>query len=280
MMVTNFNDEKFFVTMQTDHSRVAGFLAAHWGNAEFAKPQPWNSVVLAAQEHDRGWWQWECRPTLSDAGSPLDYQNNTLHHLGELRTKIYRSAVADIKSIDAYAAVLILDHLTGLLTAGNGAFSFRKDVSDNPIAKAYLENQAEERQSLLSQIRESDQFREHSNDSQIEDNGRLVEVCDALAQFLCNRFPLDNPNRGKDPNRVFSELPVPVRPGLPESRLSVKVVDDHRLAIDAYPFDVDPLPINFIGRWLTTRPHASRQEFLDEFYRAETVAVQYFLQSP
>ena len=61
MMVTRYDDRRFFVTLQVDHSRVAGYLAAHWGNERFSRPEPWESVVLAAQEHDRGWWQWECR---------------------------------------------------------------------------------------------------------------------------------------------------------------------------------------------------------------------------
>ncbi len=278
MMVTQYNGERLFATMQTDHSRVAGFLAAHWGNSELATPQPWSSVVLAAQEHDRGWWQWECRPTLSDAGGPLDYQNDTLHHLGALRTTIYRSAVEDIAPLDPYAAVLMLEHLTGLLTAGNGAFSFRKDVSANPIAKAYLDDQREVRKALVEKLRAWPELREHSSDERLETNSKLVEVCDALAQFLCNRFPLDNPNRGKDPNRVFAELPVPVRPGVPDVRLTLKVLDDHRLALDPYPFDIDPLPIHYVARWLTTRVYESQQAFLEEFYRAETLAVRYQLQ--
>ncbi len=278
MMVTTYNEDLLFATMQTDHSRVAGFLAAHWGNSEFASAQPWNSVVLAAQEHDRGWWRWECRPTLSDAGGPLDYQNDTLHHLGALRTTIYRSAVEDIAPLDPYAAVLVLEHLTGLLTAGNGAFSFRKDVSDHPIARAYLANQREVKKELLQKLRRLPEYSGHSDDAQIEANCKLVEVCDALAQFLCNRYPLDSAHRGKDPNRVFSELPVPIRCGVPDVRLHLTVLDDQRLAIDPYPFDCEPLHVNYVARWLANKSYGSRQEFLEAFYRAETVPVHYQVQ--
>lgn len=278
MMVTVYNDERLFATMQTDHSRVAGFLAAHWGNDGFATPKPWASVVLAAQEHDRGWWQWECRPTLSDAGGALDYQNDTLHHLGALRTKIYRSAVDDVATLDPYAAVLVLEHLTGLLTAGNGAFSFRKDLSNHPIASAYLKDQAEVKQGLIEKLRQSPDFRDYSDDAQLDRNCKLVEICDALAQFLCNRYPLDSTHRGKDPNRVLSEIPVPTRAGEPDVRLSLRVIDDHRGAVDPYPFDTDLLHINYVGRWLPNKTYDSRQAFLADFYRAETVPVQYVLQ--
>lgn len=56
---------------QTDHSRFVGQLAAHWGNREFAKPQPYTSVVRAATFHDFGWLRYETSPLLgAAAGSP------------------------------------------------------------------------------------------------------------------------------------------------------------------------------------------------------------------
>ncbi len=279
MMVTPYDETRLFATLQTDHSRIAGFLASHWGNAAFAAPKPWDSVVLAAQEHDRGWWLWECRPTLSDDGGPLDYQNDTLHHLGQLRTTIYRNAVSDIAAIDPYSALLILNHLTGLLTAGNGAYSFRKDLSENPIAKTYLRHQSEEKQALIAKVRRSPEFRDYSSDTQIEDNAKLIEVLDALAQFLCNRYPLSSTNRGKDPNRLFAEFPVPTRPGENEVRLVLTVLDEHRLAIHPYPFDVSPLDVNYVARWLRRQSYSSRESFLRDFYRAETVTVRYQVQA-
>lgn len=279
MMVTPYDETRLFVTLQTDHSRVAGFLASHWGNAVFAAPKPWETVVLAAQEHDRGWWLWECRPTLSDEGGPLDYQNDTLHHLGELRTTIYQNAVSDIAPIDPYAALLILEHLTGLLTAGNGAYSFRKDLSDNPIVKRYLQDQSEVKQALIEKVRRSPECKDYSADAQIEDNAKLIEVFDGLAQFLCNRYPLNSKNRGKDPNRIFAEFPVPTRPGATDVRLVLTVLDERCLAIDPYPFDVSPLVVNYVARWLPSQPYGSRESFLEDFYGAETVGVQYELQA-
>ena len=54
MMAYPYDDARIILALQIDHSRVAGLLAAHWGNAEFAAPTPYPSVVLAAQEHDNG----------------------------------------------------------------------------------------------------------------------------------------------------------------------------------------------------------------------------------
>src|SRR2546430_8593137 len=73
MMVCPYNESHVLLVLQIDHSRIAGLLAAHWGNAEFATPSPYAAMVLAAQEHDSGWWDWEIQPTISAQGYPPDY---------------------------------------------------------------------------------------------------------------------------------------------------------------------------------------------------------------
>lgn len=55
MMICRYDDSRLLLILQTDHSRVAGLLAAHWGNTTFSEPRPYTSMVLAAQEHDGGW---------------------------------------------------------------------------------------------------------------------------------------------------------------------------------------------------------------------------------
>ncbi len=48
MMVCPYNESHVLLVLQVDLSRIAGLLAAHWGNAEFAKPSPYASLVLSA----------------------------------------------------------------------------------------------------------------------------------------------------------------------------------------------------------------------------------------
>jgi hypothetical protein len=49
---------------QTDHSRLVGQLAAHWGNTEFERPKPYKSVVRAATFH-YGLVRYETNPLLN-----------------------------------------------------------------------------------------------------------------------------------------------------------------------------------------------------------------------
>jgi uncharacterized protein DUF3891 len=69
MMAYPYDDKRIILTLQIDHSRLAGYFAAQWGNRDFDRPSPYASVVLAAGEHDIGWWEWEmCPSTLNDRG--------------------------------------------------------------------------------------------------------------------------------------------------------------------------------------------------------------------
>ena len=74
---------KLWMVTQPDHAEVAGYLAAHWGNDDFARPGHYAAapdaerlraeVIFAVAQHDNGWWEWEATPDVSaDDGSPLD----------------------------------------------------------------------------------------------------------------------------------------------------------------------------------------------------------------
>ena len=111
MMVNPYSDSHLMLALQFDHSRVAGFFAAHWGNEEFDRPEPYASVVLAAQEHDHGWWEWEMRPsTLNDENFPMDYHDGSFKFLGQLRLDFYKNVVDNVLQRDPYAAMLIAMH--------------------------------------------------------------------------------------------------------------------------------------------------------------------------
>src|SRR5262249_59862679 len=118
MIVCPYNDSLVLV-LQTDHSRIAGLLAAHWGNDKFARLNPYASMVLAAQEHDSGWWDWEIKPTLNAQGYPMDYITG-----GGLDRAVHlafdRHGITRVLEQDPYAGLLVSMHLAGLNTQGFG----------------------------------------------------------------------------------------------------------------------------------------------------------------
>lgn len=280
MMVNQYDESTLLLVLQIDHSRVAGFLAAHWGNEEFAKPRPYASVVLAAQEHDIGWWEWEMKPsTLNERGYPLDYHDGSLKYLGQLRLDFYKNAVDHVMQRDPYAALLIAMHGVALMNAGYGKLAYPPDRSSDPRVKAYIEHQEKLRAQLLQQLRQSQQFKDFTSDQQVWTNYEYIEVFDQLAQFLCNRYPLNNKTRKFGPTDSLNDVAVPVTPGAKPVTLNIDTVSETRAVLSPYPFDTDPLKLSFTGRLVSNRVYKTSEDFLEEFYRAEPITVRYTLAS-
>ena len=132
MMVCPYDDSRVLLILQTDHSRIAGVLAAHWGNDQFAKLQPYASMVLAAQEHDSGWWDWEIKPSVNEQGYPSDYIGS-IKHLGQgIWLDLYRRAIERIaRSISTLH--ICLEHGEALLTKGLGCCRRCLTIAATPL---------------------------------------------------------------------------------------------------------------------------------------------------
>ena len=271
MMVLPYSQESLLLVLQTDHSRAAGVLAAHWGNAEFAELRPYDSMVLAAQEHDGGWWEWEIKPTLGPDGRPLDYIGGG-KTLGEVWLGLYRHGIGRVAEQDAYAGCIVSMHGEGLLTRGMGLRPTMPDRSADPGVPEFLDHQRGFRESLRAGLQASD--------DELWLNFKYMEVFDQMAQFICNRYPFNSVARSNGPTPTLSDLPVPVRPGVPDTTLTIDIQDETQAIVRPYPFDVDPLVIAFPGRLVPNRAYVGQADFRRHFYKAEPIAISYSLTSP
>lgn len=278
MIVCPFDDERVALLAQTDHSRVAGVLAAHWGNERFARLEPYNSMVLAAQEHDSGWWDWEIRPTLGPDGRPMDYIGST-KRLGETWLDFYRKGVARVAAHDLYAAFNISAHGEGLATSGMGLLPSIPALTSEPAFGQYVEEQKGWRAGVLEQLRDDPEFAAYASDEQVWTNYKYMQVFDQFSQFITNRHPFNSTVRKNGPSPTLSGLPVPTRPGEDSVVITIDVIDETTATVDPYPFDIDPLVIHFQGRFIPNRAFESEQEFLGEYYRAELTNITRVLRS-
>jgi hypothetical protein len=274
MMVFPYDKARLLVVLQVDHSRVAGLLAAHWGNAAFSEPTPYTSVVLAAQEHDNGWWDWEIKPTLNAQGEPIDYITgggvDRVTH-----TAFDRNGIARVAAQDPYAALLVSLHLVGLNNQGWGLVPHMPDRSRLPGVPEFMSEQDALRASLLEDLRRSPRYAEHCTEDRVWTNYRLIEVADQLAQFICNRYPFNSTERRNGPPNVLPH--VPTGPGQDETTLTLDVLDESRAVVRPYPFDVNPLVITFPARLVPRGPYGSQEDFLRHYYKAERLSVTYTL---
>src|SRR4051812_19601364 len=100
MIVQECADGSVILINQSDHAKLSGLFAAHWGNSAFAAPRPYHSVVRAAMFHDAGWYAYETAPRLLSTGKPMGF---TQVPLDDATLADYQWATDWMKAIDPYA---------------------------------------------------------------------------------------------------------------------------------------------------------------------------------
>lgn len=279
MMVCPYDDSRVLLILQTDHSRIAGLLAAHWGNDQFAKLKPYSSMVLAAQEHDSGWWDWEIKPSVNEQGYPSDYIGS-IKHLGQgVWLDLYRRAIERIAARDLYAAYYVSMHGEALLTQGMGLLPSMPDYRNDPAVQNFIAEQKALRVGWLLDLQRNEAFKNTSDDERLWMNFKLMEVFDQLAQFVCNRYPFNSQARKNGPTNTLGGMPVPVAPDKPDATLTIDILNEKDAIVRPYPFDVSPLRLSFEGRLVQNRPYLAQEEFLRDFYGAERINIAYTLRA-
>ena len=279
MMVCPYDDSSVLLILQTDHSRIAGLLAAHWGNEQFAKLRPYSSMVLAAQEHDSGWWDWEIKPSVNEQGYPSDYIGS-IKHLGQgVWLDLYRRAIERIAARDLYAAYFVSMHGEALLTKGMGLLPSMPDYSGDAAVQEFITQQKELRARWLPMLKNNQESADLISEKHLWTNFNLMEVFDQFAQFVCNRYPFNSQARKNGPTHTLSGLGVPVSGETPNVTLAIEVLNETDAAVRPFPFDVNPLSLSFEGRLVPNRPFSTQEEFLQRFYRGARIAINYTLRA-
>jgi hypothetical protein len=277
MMVCPYDASRLLLILQTDHSRIAGLLAAHWGNDQFAKLQPYSSMVLAAQEHDSGWWDWEIKPSINGQGYPSDYIGS-IKHLGQgVWLDLYRRAIERIAGRDLYAAYFVSMHGEALLTKGMGLLPSMPDYSGDAAVQDFITEQKGLRAGWLPTLKKNQELTDMTNEKHLWTNFNLMEVFDQFAQFVCNRYPFNSQARKNGPSHTLSGLAVPVSPEQPNVTLTIDVLNETDAVVHPFPFDVNPLRLSFEGRLVPNQPFSNQEEFLQQFYGGERIAINYTL---
>ena len=223
MIVCPYNESFLVLVLQTDHSRIAGLLAAHWGNDKFASLNPYASMVLAAQEHDSGWWDWEIKPTLNEQGYPSDYIGS-IKHLGQgVWLDLYRRAIERLATRDLYAAYFVSMHGEALLTRGMGLLPSMPDYTGDPTVQKFIAQQKELRADWLPTLQKNQTLTGVTTETHLWTNFNLMEVFDQFAQFVCNRYPFNSQARKNGPTHTLSGIAVPVSPERPHVTLTIDV---------------------------------------------------------
>ena len=265
-MLKTLLDDRIWLVTQPDHGRLAGQLAAHWGNRDGFAPlgsfggpadaQLRREAVFAIAQHDNGWWEWEATPDLSpDDGLPLS--------LGE----VLRDQVAGMERWrvglrrfprSPYANLLISRHAHWLyairaLPDPDPAFAHPLCWTGSPAPlypgpneaplrfRAELEEMAAGWRSELAQ---DPAMADWLEPARFQPHERLLQLCDGLSLALCSALipAASGTTRGMG-NDAFELRDVPRASWEDRVTITVTPLGGGRIELDPYPFDCDPLPL-------------------------------------
>lgn len=260
MIVRKQNGETLVIG-QTDHSRLAGVFASHWGNAVFATPEPFESVARAAHFHDFGYLRYETAPAFNaETGETPNFRDVLTD---AKRLEEYRWNIEWFLAPDPYASHLVSMHRTGLWRGRYDAIvhpphAIRKQ---KPEVDAFVAEQEERRAA---------QLREQGWDPQrLRVNYRLLQVWDLLSlYFSCG-----------EPYQEYVE-PVPTGYDAREGegvRITLTPLAPGVVAFEPYPFDVAPLRISLAVRRFTQPRFEDQAAFRRAYYGAALELLEFEL---
>lgn len=224
-------DGGYLIVTQPAHAWVSGQIAAAWGNARTGSVEPRAELVLAAQQHDIGWLQWEAAPTLNpETGRPRTFlELPTMEHLA-----VWAPAGPAALVYGPYVAMLVSMHGTGLYQRHDYA---RDTEEEAAAARRFVADGAAFEARLLEQLRAGAYPDELTSDAVIAGHRKLVSVWDAMSLFLCG---------GLNRERTLEDVPMQ------DGAMPIRMIPDtsHRdvAAIDPWPFSGEELELTCPAR--------------------------------
>jgi hypothetical protein len=251
MIIRKLADGRALAITQTDHSRLAGFFAAHWGNSTFAPLQPYESVTRAAVFHDFGWLRYETQPEVDPAsGEPYSFTSMPFR---TEQLQAYQWCVDWLGGVDPYSALLVGMHRVGLWrsryeTIAEPAWRSAPNLPQ-PIEDFIAEHEpAQQRQ------------RQSVDENQVWTNYRLLQVWDLLGLYFTTREPYENAI-SPVPTRYDQDIHSGVR-------MCLHPLGDNRVAFDPYPFDVRPLTLHIPYRAFDRTTFSGNEDFRRAYFQS------------
>lgn len=266
-MLKTYVQDEIRLIQQPHHAEVSGYMAAHWGGRNgFARPghypgaihpAPWREeVIIGIAEHDNGWWEWEAVPRIDeDDRLPAGLGQSA----GQSPTEGFnrwRRGIARVAKSHPYAALLISIHAYRLsATAFDDLIGDDHDLYRHPLfgkhAKSFRNEQeerltrefVEEQQCVQADLREqlardpvmADAIQPHI----LNPHARLLQLLDSLSLLLALNDPEDH-DLHEIPRKSWDDRVT----------LTWQRLEENRIGIVPYPFDMDPLPVNIPARIL------------------------------
>lgn len=259
MIVRDGTDGGLMLIAQTDHAKVSGQCAAHWGNETFARPEPNEAVVRAAMFHDSGWYDYEASPTIApDTGRPLNFMQVPW---GKPQRSAFEWAIEWMTRIDPYSGLLISKHRTGL----------QRRRYDKVVHPKFFntQNLPEDNEDFLARNEATQAERIKAYDEEeFWTNYQLLQAFDLISLFLCNKDVVDD---------YIDPVPTSYDGKSPAVAVKLKTLRGQQVEVDPFPFDVNPLRVQLLRRRMAQKSFADPAAFRAAYFQTVPEAVDFTL---
>jgi Protein of unknown function (DUF3891) len=257
MIVRESPEGSLILIGQTDHAKLSGQCAAHWGNGAFARPRPYEAVVRAAMFHDSGWYDYEASPSVAaDTGRPLNFLQVVW---GKPQRRAFEWAIDWMTKIDPYSGLLVSKHRTGLQRGRYGKVAHPKIFNTQNLPEDNEDFLARNEETQAAQLRNYDE-------AEFWTNYQLLQAFDFISLFLCNKDVIDD---------YIEPVPTSYDGAAAPARLTLKTVEGTKILVDPYPFDVDPLGVQLVRRRLDRTTFANDAAFREAYFKAVPEAIEF-----
>jgi hypothetical protein len=258
MIVREEPDGSLLLINQTEHARISGLFAAHWGNREFTRPHPYEAVVRATIFHDAGWYRYETSPRYeASTGKTPNFMQVPLDRL---QLDAFQWAIDWLTGIDPYAGLLINKHRTGLWRGRYGAITHPSHFNAPNLGPAV--------ETFIAENEARQKTQEQGLDTvELWVNYQLLQFWDLLSLYFCVRPPYP---------QYVEPVPSSYREG-DGVRVNLTPLSNGRVSIDPYPFDLPALPISVPYRRLPTAKFPDEAAFRAAYFQALPQIMQFEL---
>jgi hypothetical protein len=260
MIVRKEPDGELILMGQTDHSRLVGQLAAHWGNSDFETPRPYQSVVRAAVFHDYGWLSYETNPQMDPkTGEPYEFRQTPF---SEAQLGAYQWCIDWLSGIDRYSGLIASMHRTGLWKA-------RYQKINHPTTRYNPSGVRPEISQFIERNEaRQEQDRKSFDEKEVWTNYSLQQVWDLLGLYFCCQEPYDE---------HIEPVPVSYSSSNGGVNMTMKPLGNRQVKFDPYPFNERPLKIQITSKRLPATSYPDLEAFRRSYFQAQNEMFRYEL---
>lgn len=249
-MIVARDGDALILVRQVDHQEQCGLMADAWGNAAFARPEPFGPVRAAAAGHDEGWRGWEEAPRAA-AGAPVNFTGmDRPEHVA-----IYRAGIGAARARDPREGLLVSRH-------GQGLYEYTPPAGRDPLARAFIAEQQDLQRALMDELGGGAALARWASAG-----FRLVRAWDALSLYLTWR--------GLREGRPGALRDVPGRPGERGVDLDLSPAGELACFVMPWPFSATEVALPVAARRIEDRPYADDDDLARALAAAPWLTLAY-----